>query len=303
VHEVSDAEALAEAVEAAKASDLVLLVVGEHFDRSGEARSYTDIGLSAAQSALADAVLATGKPVVVLLMNGRPLAIPALAQRAPAILETWFLGVESGPAIADVLTGRVSPGGRLPISFPRASGATPQTYAHLPTGRPAAEDLVRDTARYRDQPITPLFAFGHGLTYSRFDYGPLQVDRTNLTSTGHITASVVVRNVGPVAADEVVQLYMRDPVASVARPVMQLRGFRRVALEPGQAKRVSFDLTAAQFALWTDGWTTEPGAITVMVGAASDDIRGNAEITLTEAGQFAAPAPAIATPSREEIVR
>ena len=303
VHEVSDAEALAEAVEAAKASDLVLLVVGEHFDRSGEARSYTDIGLSAAQSALADAVLATGKPVVVLLMNGRPLAIPALAQRAPAILETWFLGVESGPAIAEVLTGRVSPGGRLPISFPRASGATPQTYAHLPTGRPAAEDLVRDTARYRDQPITPLFAFGHGLTYSRFDYGPLQVDRTNLTSTGHITASVVVRNVGPVAADEVVQLYMRDPVASVARPVMQLRGFRRVALEPGQAKRVSFDLTAAQFALWTDGWTTEPGAITVMVGAASDDIRGNAEITLTEAGQFAAPAPAIATPSREEIVR
>lgn len=303
VHEVSDAEALAQAVEAAQASDLVLLVVGEHFDRSGEARSYTDIGLSAAQNALADAVLATGKPVVVILMNGRPLAIPALAARAPAILETWFLGVESGPAIADVLTGRVSPGGRLPISFPRASGATPLTYAHVPTGRPAAEDLVRDTARYRDQPITPLFAFGHGLTYSRFDYSPLEVDSTTLASTGHVTASVVVRNVGRVAADEVVQLYMRDPVASVSRPVQQLRGFRRVALAPGQAKRVSFQLTAAQFALWTDGWTTEPGAIQLMVGAASDDIRGRAEITLTEAGRFQTPAPAIATPSTEEIVR
>ncbi|WP_200935028.1 beta-glucosidase BglX [Brevundimonas sp. Leaf363] len=302
VHEVSDAEALAEAVETAKASDLVLLVVGEHFDRSGEARSYTDIGLSAAQDALADAVLATGKPVVVILMNGRPLAIPELAERAPAILETWFLGVESGPAIADVLTGSVSPGGRLPISFPRANGAMPMTYAHLPTGRPAAEDLVRDTARYRDQPITPLFAFGHGLTYSRFDYGPLEVDRASLGATGGVTASVVVRNVGAVAADEVVQLYMRDPVASVSRPVQQLRGFRRVALAPGQAKRVSFELTPAQFALWTDGWATEPGAIQLMVGAASDDIRGRAEITLTEAGRFATPAPAVATPSTESIV-
>jgi beta-glucosidase len=302
VRETADPAALAQAVETARASDLVLLVVGEHFDRSGEARSFADIGLSPAQSELAAAVLQTGKPVVVLLMNGRPLAIPELAARAPAILETWFLGVESGPAIADVLTGRVSPGGRLPISFPRANGAVPTFYAHLPTGRPANDDLAVDSARYHDQPIPPVFAFGHGLTYSRFDYGPLLVDRTTLGADGTVSASVVVRNVGAVAADEVVQLYMRDPVASVARPVKQLRGFHRVALEPGQAKRISFSLSPAQFALWTAGagWTTEPGAIQLMVGAASDDIRSRAEFTLTEAGRFAAPAPAIATITREE---
>ncbi|MBJ7483214.1 beta-glucosidase BglX [Brevundimonas sp.] len=305
VHEVSDAEALAAAVEAARASDLVLLVVGEHFDRSGEARSYTDIGLSAAQDALAAAVLDTGKPVVVILMNGRPLAIPELAERAPAILETWFLGVESGPAIADILTGRVSPGGRLPISFPRASGATPLTYAHLPTGRPAAEDLVRDTARYRDQPITPLFAFGHGLSYARFEYSDLLLSQTEVVADGQVEVSVTIRNTSAIPADEVVQLYVRDPVAAVSRPVQELRGFRRVALAPGQAKRVRFTLTPAQLAYWdgtVDGgrWRIQAGDIQVMVGASSADIRERTTFTITSDGVSAIPAAAIPTPSAEE---
>jgi beta-glucosidase len=304
VHEISDAQALAEAVEAAKASDLVLLVVGEHFDRSGEARSYTDIGLSAAQEALAAAVLDTGKPVVVLLMNGRPLAIPDLARRAPAIVETWFLGVESGPAIADVLTGRVSPGGRLPISFPRASGAAPLTYAHLPTGRPAAEDLTRDTARYRDQPITPLFAFGHGLSYGRFEYGDLQLSQSEIAADGKVEVSIVVRNTASVAADEVIQLYVRDPVAAVSRPVQELRGFRRVAFAPGEAKRVRFTLTPAQFAFWdADGWRIQPGAVQVMIGASSADIRARGEFTITSEGRSDIPAAAIQTPSTEEPAR
>jgi beta-glucosidase len=303
VHEVSDAEALSEAVAAARASDLVLLVVGEHFDRTGEARSYTDIGLSPAQDALAAAVLDTGKPVVVILMNGRPLAIPDLAARAPAILETWFLGVESGPAIADVLTGRVSPAGRLPIGFPRASGATPTTYAHAPTGRPAAEDLVRDTARYRDQPITPLFAFGHGLSYARFDYSDLRISQTEVTAEGQVDVSVVVRNTSAIPADEVVQLYVRDPVAAVSRPVQELRGFRRIALAPGEAKRVRFTLTPAQFAFWNpDGWRIQSGAIQVMVGASSADIRARGEFAITTEGASAVPAAAIATPSAEEPV-
>lgn len=300
VHESSDAQALTEAVEAAKAADLVLLVVGEHFDRTGEARSYTDIGLSAAQEDLAAAVLDTGKPVVVLLMNGRPLAIPELARRAPAIVETWFLGVESGPAIADVLTGRVSPGGRLPISFPRASGAAPLTYAHLPTGRPAAEDLTRDTARYRDQPITPLFAFGHGLSYGRFEYGPLELSQAEIAADGAVEVSVVVRNTASVAADEVIQLYVRDPVAAVSRPVQELRGFRRVAFAPGEAKRIRFTLAPAQVAFWdADGWRIQPGAIQVMIGASSADIRARGEFAITSEGRSAIPAAAIPTPSAE----
>lgn len=301
VHEISDAEALAQAVETANAADLVLLVVGEHFDRSGEARSYSDIGLSATQNALATAILNTGKPVVVILMNGRPLAIPVLAEQAPVILETWFLGVESGPAIADVLTGRVSPGGRLPIGFPRSSGATPATYAHLPTGRPAADDLARDTVRYRDQPITPLFAFGHGLSYGRFEYSDLSLSDAGIAADGRIDVSVVVTNVSTVAADEVVQLYVRDPVASVSRPVQELRGFRRVPFAPGESKRISFTLTAAQLAFWTaDGWRIQPGAVQVMVGASSQDIRLRDVFTVTTEGVSDVPAAAIPTPSVEE---
>ena len=303
VLEISDTQALAQAVEVAQAADLVLLVVGEHFDRSGEARSYTDIGLSPAQDALAAAVLDTGKPVVVILMNGRPLAIPQLAERAPAILETWFLGVESGPAIADILTGRMSPGGRLPISFPRADGAAPLTYAHLPTGRPASEDLTRDTARYRDQPITPLFAFGHGLSYARFDYSDLRLSRTEVGPEGQVEVSVTVRNTSAVPADEVVQLYVRDPVAAVSRPVQELRGFRRVALAAGQAKRVRFTLTPAQVAFWDAGkWHIQAGEIQVMVGASSADIRARAAFTLTSSGVTDVPAAAISTPSAEEPV-
>jgi len=303
VQEVSDAQALADAVEVAQEADLVILVVGEHFDRSGEARSYTNIGLSAAQDALASAVLDTGKPVVVILMNGRPLAIPELARRAPAILETWYLGVEAGPAIADVLSGRVSPAGRLPIAFPRASGAAPATYAHLPTGRPASEDLSRDTARYRDQPITPLFPFGHGLSYARFEYSDLALDRSAISADGEVEVSVTVRNTSPIAADEVVQLYVRDPVAAVSRPVQELRGFRRIALAPGQAKHVRFTLSAAQLAFWDNGrWRIQSGDIQIMVGASSADIRARSTFSITSDGVTDLPAAAIPTPSTEEPV-
>jgi len=301
VQEISDAQALADAVEVAQAADLVVLVVGEHFDRSGEARSYTDMGLSAAQDALASAVLDSGKPVVVILMNGRPLAISDLTRRAPAILETWYLGVEAGPAIADVLSGRVSPAGRLPIAFPRASGASPATYAHLPTGRPASEDLSRDTARYRDQPITPLFPFGHGLSYARFEYSDLALDRSAISADGKVEVSVTVRNTSPIAADEVVQLYVRDPVAAVSRPVQELRGFRRIALAPGQAKHVRFTLSAAQLAFWDNGrWRIQSGDIQIMVGASSADIRARSTFSITSDGVTDIPAAAIPTPSTEE---
>ncbi|HEX5184166.1 MAG TPA: beta-glucosidase BglX [Allosphingosinicella sp.] len=294
-----DRSGIAGAVEAAKHSDLVLLVVGEDFDMTGEARSRADLGLPGAQQALADAVLDTGRPVVVLLMNGRPLAIDRLAERAPAILETWFLGIEAGPAIADILTGRVSPGGKLPVTFPRATGAVPFYYDSLPSGRPADADLTRDTVRYHDLPIGPLFPFGHGLSYARFDYSDFRISRASLPAEG-VVASVTVRNSSRVAGDEIVQLYVHDPVASVSRPIEQLRGFRRIALAPGRAKRVSFTLTPAQMAIWDSGrWRIEPGEIDLMVGASSADIRARGRFRIASAGFGTGPAAAVATPSQE----
>jgi beta-glucosidase len=285
---------------AAAGADLILLVVGENFDLTGEARSRADLTLQAGQQALADAMLDTGRPVIVILTGGRPLAIERLATRAPAILETWLLGVEAGPAIADIITGRAAPGGRLPVGFPRASGAVPSTYAHLPTGRPADPDPARDTARYRDLPITPLFPFGHGLSYASFVYSDLRVAEGG----AQIRVGVTVRNSGQRAGEEVVQLYARDPVASVSRPVQELRGFRRIALAPGEAKRVTFTLTPAQFAIWGAGrWRIEPGEIQLMLGSSSADIRARASFRIAAAAEGAEPAAAILTPSSEEIVR
>ena len=224
--------------------------------------------------------------------------VPEIDAAADAVLATWLLGIESGPAITAVLLGEASPAGRLPVSFPRATGQVPFTYDQLPSGRPANADLAQDTARYMDLPITPLYAFGHGLSYTNFAYGELALDRAEIAADGgSVTLTVPVTNSGAVAGDEVVQLYMRDPVASVSRPVMQLRGFARVALAPGETKRVSFTMSAAQFALWglQGSWVIEPGRIELMVGAASDDIRGRTEFTITgRAAGTMAPA-AIAT--------
>jgi beta-glucosidase len=299
-----DRSGIAAAVEAAKHADLVLLVVGEDFDMTGEARSRSDLGLPGAQQALADAVLDTAKPVVVLLMNGRPLAIDRLAARAPAILETWFLGVEAGPAIADILTGRVAPGGKLPVTFPRATGAVPFFYNRLPSGRPADPDLAKDSVRYHDLPITPLFPFGHGLGYARFDYSGFSVSRASVPAHGEVTVGVTVRNTSGVPGDEIVQLYVRDPVASVSRPLQELRGFRRVALAPGEAKRISFTLRPEQMAIWDAGrWKIEAGEIDLMVGASSADIRARGAFHITTAGWGSAPAAAIPTLASEAPVR
>jgi beta-glucosidase len=277
-------------------ADFVILVLGEDFDLTGEARSRSDLGLPGQQQAFADAILSLGKPTAVVLMNGRPLAIGPLAEKASAILETWFLGVEAGPAIADVLRGKVSPGGKLPISFPRRSSAVPIYYNHLPSGRPADPDLTKDTARYHDLPITPLFPFGHGLSYSRFDYSDLRLSRTAVDLSQPVTVSITVRNAGAVPADEVVQLYVRDPVAKVARPVQELRGFRRISLAPGAAKRVSFTLRPQQFAYWDNGrWRIEAGDIDLMVGSSSADIRARGKLRIRQAGFGREPAAAIAT--------
>jgi beta-glucosidase len=289
------------AVRAARASDVVLLVVGENFDQSGESRSRSSLELPGAQEALARAVIATGKPVVAVLMNGRPLAIPFLAENSEAILETWFAGVEAGPAIADVLFGDAAPAGRLPAAFPRTTGQVPFSYLEPPSGRPADPDLARDTTRYHDLPITPLYPFGHGLSYTSFEYSDLAFSAPRMEAAGEIEVSVRVRNSGSRAGDEVVQLYMRDPVASVARPVSQLRGFHRLHLEPGEARTVTFKLSAGQFALYAQSgrWVVEPGRIDIMVGASSADIRlrGSFDIIGAPLDAFA-PAAALQTEVR-----
>lgn len=291
-----DASGIPAAVAAAKAADVVLLVIGEDFDHSAESRSRSDITLPGVQSELAQAVLATGKPVVVVLMNGRPIALAEILGKAGAALETWFLGVESGPAIVDILTGKVSPAGRLPAGLPRNSGTSPSFYAHNPSGRPADPDLAKDTARYHDVDVGPLYPFGHGLSYASFAYADLAFDKPAIGPKDTVQISLSVTNTGKVAADEVVQLYMRDPVASVSRPVKELRGFVRVALKPGETRRVSFRLSAAQTAIWTaGGWRVEAGRIEVMVGASSDDIRLRGGFAITGAATSLEPAASLLT--------
>jgi beta-glucosidase len=284
----ADGADIAQAVALARGADRVILAIGEDYDLSGEARSRSDLGLPGNQAALVEALKAVGKPIIVVLMSGRPLALEKVLAGVPAVLATWFLGTESGNAIRDVLTGAASPGGKLPMGFPRTTGQVPMSYAHAPTGRPANPDLAVDSARYRDVDIGALFPFGHGLSYSRFDYGQLSVEGMRL--------SVPVTNIGGAPADEVVQLYVRDPVASVARPVQELRGFVRVALKPGETRRVTFELVPEQFGFWQDGkWIVEPGEIQVMVGSSSADIRQARKLIVARWSEGALPAASIAT--------
>ncbi|MBC9032965.1 glycoside hydrolase family 3 C-terminal domain-containing protein [Sphingomonas sp. JC676] len=292
----SDGSGIPAAIDAAKRADVVLLAIGEDYDFTGEARSYAEIGLAGLQIALVEALKATGKPIVAILMGGRPLALEKALTGIPAVLQTWLLGVESGPAIAEILTGKASPGGRLPIGMPRVTGQSPIPYAHLPTGRPANPDLSVDSARYRDMDIGPLFAFGHGLGYSEVKYGELSLSAAEIPVTGTLTATISITNTGKVAVEEVVQLYANDPVASVSRPDRELRGFVRVTLKPGETRKVSFTLSAAQFGIWQPGkWVVEKGEIKLMAGASSTDIRSEAgfRITGTAAGDM--PATSIAT--------
>ncbi|MEN3749553.1 glycoside hydrolase family 3 N-terminal domain-containing protein [Sphingomonas sp. HF-S3] len=288
---------IAAAVAAARRADVVLLAIGEDYDLSGEARSRSDIGLPGDQAALVEAIKATGKPIVAILMNGRPLALEATLTGIAAVVETWFLGLESGPAIVDILTGAVSPAGRLPMGMPRVTGQTPQTYAHLPSGRPANPDLSVDSARYRDSGIGALFPFGHGLSYARFDYSDLRIGLDRSGKGSSVEVSLAVTNRSSVAAEDVVQLYVRDPVASVARPVKELRGFVRVAIAPGATKTITFILTPEQLAIWQPGgrWAVEPGRIEVMVGASSEDIRLRGSYDIAAAGEGKIPAASIET--------
>lgn len=292
-----DAAGIAGAAAVARDADVVVLALGEDYDLSGEARSRSSIALPGRQAELVAALKATGKPIVAVLMHGRPLALDDVLDGVPGVMASWFLGVESGPAIVGILDGTVDPGGRLPMGFPRTTGQLPMTYAHLPTGRPANPDLAVDSARYRDVAIGPLFPFGHGLGYARFDWSPLTLDRSTIGPDGSVRATLTVTNISDRSGDEVVQLYQRDPLSSVARPVLELRGFVRLTLKPGERRRITFVWSAAQAAMWTrDGWRVEAGRIELMAARSSADIVSRAALSISAAGPAAGPAAAIATP-------
>jgi len=260
------------AVAAATRADVVLLAIGEPQVYSGEAQSRTNIIVPAAQQALAEAVAATGTPVVVLLKNGRALALTGAVRHANAILVTWFLGSQTGPAIADVVFGDYNPAGRLPVSFPQDAGQQPYFYNHLRTGRPELGDQPPAfKSRYREITFEALYPFGHGLSYTRFAYTPPEVmARIGWDDTIVVTATVT--NVGDVAGEEVVQLYIHDRVASRVRPVRELKAFRKILLAPGQSEDVSFELTRMDLAFThRDGVTfeAEPGDFQVWICGSS----------------------------------
>lgn len=250
---------ISRAVAEAKRADVVILALGEPRDWTGESKSRTKLGLPGRQLELFHAVAATGKPVIVVLFNGRPLSIPDLTTNATAILEAWHLGVQAGNGVADVLFGDTYPAGRLTISFPYDVGQVPIYYNHLNTGRPGIGEYK---GNYVDAPITPLYPFGYGLTYTTFQYGPVRLDSPTVTPGGTVTARVQLKNTGARAGTEVVQLYIRDIAASAGpRPVRELKGFQKVRLNPGESREVAFSLSTHDLGYYdTAGrWLVEPG--------------------------------------------
>jgi beta-glucosidase len=265
-----DTSGFAAAAAAAKAADVAVLVVGETADMSGEASARSVIDLPGVQQELVAAIVETGKPFVVVLINGRPLTIPYLAENAPAILEAWAPGLEAGNAIADVLFGTVNPGGKLPVSFPRAVGQIPIYYNHENTGRPG-DPNNKYTSKYLDLPLGPLYEFGFGLSYTTFRIAQLRLSSTRLRRHGSLKVTVNVANTGSRAGDEVVQLYLHDPVATIVQPVRRLRGFQRVTLAAGASRDVSFTLSAEDVGFYDNDaeFRVEAGTIEVYVGNSS----------------------------------
>lgn len=259
---------------------MVLLAIGETQNMSGEAQSRTAIIVPPAQQALVEAVAATGKPVIILLRHGRALALSGAVKDAPAILATWFLGSEAGNAIADILFGTVNPSAKLPVSFPHESGQEPFFYNHKTTGRPAAGTPGEEyKARYRETNNDALYPFGHGLSYTSFALSALQVGGP-LTLNGTLVVTATIANTGKAAGTEVVQLYIRDRVASRTRPVRELKRFDRITLAPGETKQVRFTLAAADLRFWAgDKWTVEPGAFDIWLGTSSvGGLKGSFEL-------------------------
>jgi beta-glucosidase len=268
---MTDKSGFAEAEKAAKEADVVVLAIGEDAWQSGEGRSQVDIGLAGVQQELLEKIVAANKNTVVVLMNGRPLALPWMDENVPAIVEAWQLGSESGNAIADVLFGDYNPSGKLPVSFPRHVGQLPLYYNQKNTGRPSSEPGMVFWSHYTDESNAPLYPFGYGLSYTTFNYSNLKVNKSSLLMNEKVEISVTIKNTGKVAGKETAQLYVRDLFGSVTRPLRELKGFEQVVLQPGESKTVTFVLTEKDLAFWTADkkWAAEAGDFEVYVGGSS----------------------------------
>jgi beta-glucosidase len=266
-----DAGGIAGAVELCAGADAIVLCLGESAAMSGEAASRTDLGLPGRQRALAEAVLDLGKPVIVTLSSGRPLTVPWLFERADAVLVTWFLGHEAGGAIADVVTGRFNPAGRLPVTWPRDVGQVPIFYNELPSGRPYVPG-VHYSSTYLDVEPTPQFPFGHGLSYSRFALSDLRCEPTRVKADDTIEVSLAVHNESQIAGEATLFLFARDPVASVARPLLELKGVQKAVLAGGERKDVKWRLPVKDLSFVGPNFelTLEPGRFEIHVGQSAD---------------------------------
>lgn len=271
----TDKSGFAEAKKIAEQADVVILAIGESAVMNGEAASRSDIRLPAAQEDLVREMMKTGKPVVVLAFHGRPIELSFLENTPPSVLACWTLGTETGNAVAEVLFGDYNPSGRLPMSFPRSVGQVPIYYSYKHTGRlyggnysePASERIYQ--SKYRDVKNSPLFPFGYGLSYTTFEYSKVTLDKTEMTGNQEITASVTLKNTGTRTGEETVQLYIRDLVGSVTRPVRELKNFQKVTLKAGESRTISFKISTADLAFYRKDmtWGTENGAFEVFIGA------------------------------------
>jgi len=268
-----DKKQLRKAVKLAKKSDVVILAVGEDADKTGESASRTNIELYPAQQELVKAIHETGTPVVMVLMNGRPLAIEWSSENIPSILNGWLLGSEAGNALADVLFGDYNPSGKLTMTVPRNTGQIPIFYNTKRVSRPL--DNTRYTSKYIDSPIEPLYPFGYGLSYTEFSYSPITLSTESISFDEVLTASVTVTNSGERFGEEVVQLYIQDLVGSVVRPVKELKGFEKIALKPGQSQKVTFTIGVDDLAFYTRdmSFKAESGEFRLFVGSSSEDLQ------------------------------
>ncbi|MFV8370527.1 beta-glucosidase BglX [Flavobacterium sp. LB2R40] len=269
-------DGFAEAIAVANQADVVILSIGERADMSGEAKSRSNIHLPGVQEELVKAIQATGKPVVVLINAGRPLIFNWTADNIPAIAYTWWLGSEAGNAIADVLFGDYNPSGKLPMSFPREEGQIPIYYNHFNTGRPASNETAFNyVSAYTDLKNSPRFSFGYGLSYTTFEYSDLKLSKNKIKNIEEIEVSLNVKNSGKVAGEEVVQLYLRDKVGSVVRPIIELKDFQKIKLNVGETKTVKFIIDKEKLSFYNAAleWISEPGDFDLMIGSSSADIR------------------------------
>jgi beta-glucosidase len=273
-----NARLIAEAVEAAKQADTIVMVLGDNEQTAREAWADNHLGdrttldLIGQQNDLARAIFALNKPTVVLLLNGRPLSVNLLAERADALLECWYMGQETGNAIADLIFGRANPGGKLPVTIARDVGQLPMFYNRKPSSRRG----------YIDDVTTPLYPFGYGLSYTRFEVSAPRLEKDRIATSGSTRVQVDVQNTGAVRGDEVVQMYIRDDISSVTRPLLELKGFQRVTLEPGEKRTVTFDIKPSDLWFYNADMkrVVEPGTFTIFAGPNSADLK---KATLTVA--------------------